>query len=259
MLSELTRFQSPLQVIDQYPGWDRVGNFLEAIIDQGQFQRVADLGGGANPAISANFAQSHALEYCLVDISQDELDKAPSRYTRKICVDLTAPLQDFQSKVGSRNFDMVFSHMFLEHIANPVQAHANMHHLLRDGGIAVHLYPSSYNIPLAVNRLLPEFLTERLARMAQPERDFDGKVGKFPAFYRMCGNSSEKLRRTFEELGYSVLIHAGFVGHVYYRRIPLIRQLESALRPLLVSLRIPMTSAQLLVLQRNGAGMPASH
>ena len=140
--------------------------------------------------------------------------------------------------------------MFLEHVRTPLQVHRNIHSLLRSGGLAVHFYSSPYNVPLGLNRVLPEWVTTTMVRIAQPTRDFDGQLGKFPAYYKMCGNPSGALHRIFESMGYRVLAHTGFVGHTYHDRFPIVRDIELSLRPLLVRFGIGMTSAQLIILQK---------
>jgi hypothetical protein len=140
--------------------------------------------------------------------------------------------------------------MFLEHVKNPLQVHRNIHSMLRRGGVAIHFYPSPNNLPLALNRLIPQGLSRRLVRVAQPQRDLSGIQGKFPAYYEMCGQPSAKLHARFGELGFKVIQHTGFIGHGYYSRFPAVRDIEVALRRVLLGARVPLTSAMLLILER---------
>jgi hypothetical protein len=211
---------------------------------------VIDIGGGANPLLSAEFVRAHGLDYGLVDISQGELDKAPVHYTSKICVDMGASREEFGAALSGRTFDMAFSHMFLEHAQDPRQVHLNIGQSLRERGLAIHFYPSANNLPLALNRLLPESVSASLLRFAHPRRDLDGKQGKFPAYYRMCGNRSPSLHARFREFGYEVLIHTGFVGHNYYSRIRLLDKMEQSMRGPLIRMGIGLTTFQLLVLRK---------
>ena len=247
----LLRFGKTIQTLDDFPGWIDATPFIESIVSQHGYKRIADIGGGANPIISCDFARKNGIDYCLMDISRDELDKAPAHYTNKICIDLTAPTATFLRAIDKEEFDLVFSHMFLEHVRTPVQAHKNIHSLLKPGGIAVHFYPTPYNLPLALNRVLPERLTTAMIKISQPERDLEGHLGKFRAYYKMCGNPGKALHQKFENMGYTVLAHTGFVGHRYYNRIPILRDIEFALRPLLARFSIGMTSAQLLILKKS--------
>jgi SAM-dependent methyltransferase len=238
-----------LDLIDKFPGWQRAPAFLESEISRRRLGCVADLGGGANPLLSESFVKAQQLKYCVMDISSEELSKAPD-YCDKIQIDITAPLNEFCSKVGRDRFDLVFSHMFLEHIRTPEQAHRNIHAMLRPGGIAVHFYPCTNNLPLALNRLIPEALSTQLLRIAQPWRDLSGVQGKFPAYYAMCGNPSKALHARFDNMGYTVIQHTGYIGHGYYSRFPMLREMELTLRRVLLRARLGLTSAVLLILQK---------
>lgn len=238
-----------LDVIENFPGWDRAPALLEKEILQRRLRFVADLGGGANPMLPESVVRARQLEYCVLDISPAELAKAP-RYCDKIQIDIAAAPGEFRTKVPLDRFDLVFSHMFLEHVKDPAQAHENIHAMLRPGGIAIHFYPSPNNLPLALNRLIPQGLSERLVRIAQPQRDLAGVQGKFPAYYQMCGNPSRGLHARFEQMGYRVIQHTGFIGHSYYSRFPIVREVELALRRVLVGARLPLTSAMLLILEK---------
>jgi len=238
-----------LDVIDHYPGWERAPAYLEKQILERGLRCIADLGGGAHPMLPESVIRAQQLEYCVLDISGAELAKAPL-YCQKIQIDITAPPQEFRAKVPLEKFDLVFSHMFLEHVQTPLRAHRNIHAMLRPAGIAIHFYPSPNNLPLAVNRLIPLGLSERLVRIAQPHRDLAGIQGKFPAYYQMCGNPSRALHALFEQMGFRVLQHTGFIGHGYYSRFPVVREVELALRRILLGARLPLTSAMLLILEK---------
>jgi SAM-dependent methyltransferase len=238
-----------LDIIQNFPGWQKARPFLEDEIRRRGLSRILDIGGGANPQLSETFVREQGIAYTLLDISQEELDKAPG-YCRKIQVDLAAPAREFVSKVGENQFDLVFSSMLLEHVREPLAAHRNIYSALRPGGLAIHFFPSAANLPLAINRVLPESVTHRLVRIAQPRRDLNGHQVKFPAYYRMCGSPSPQLQTQFRQMGYKVLRHTGYIGHGYYKRFPLLRDAERALRPILVKLGVPMTGAVLLILQK---------
>jgi hypothetical protein len=145
---------------------------------------------------------------------------------------------------------MVFSHMFVEHLANPRQAHLNIREMLAPGGLAIHMHPLPYILPLFINRLLPEWLTRQMVRIAQPNSALDGNVGKFPAYYRLCMNPSQAARQAFEGLGYRVREHVTYIGHSYYDRLAPLAYLEIKLRPVLAKLRIPLTSVSAIILER---------
>jgi SAM-dependent methyltransferase len=238
--------QPQLDVIDNCPV---ISEFLKKEIGTMGAKSVADVGGGANPTLDSDFVQQHKIDYVVLDISQTELDKAPT-YCRKILVDLTGPPKDFSTCVGEAKFDIVFSYFFLEHVREPLAVHRNIHAALKPGGLAIHFFPTPNNIPLVANRLLSAKLSEFLVSIAQPTRDRKGTQGKFPAFYAMCGNPSRGSHAKFRQLGFDVIRHTGYIGHGYYDRFGLLRRFERALRPILLKAKIPLTSDALLVLRK---------
>lgn len=231
-----------------FPGWARFPDLLEAFIEERPGFSVLDIGGGANPMLSAERAAG--LSYTLLDIDEAELAKASPVYDRKVCADAGMPTDDFVACVGAGAFDLVYSHMFLEHVTDPDQVHRNIFAALRPGGFSVHAFPVNNNLPLAVNYVLPEGLSRKILRIVQPGRDYDGNVGKFPAYYRRCYSPSSRARRYYEQFGYRVVRHEGFAGHEYYLRFPLVRSLGQMHRRLVVAMQIPWICFSLLVLQK---------
>jgi SAM-dependent methyltransferase len=238
--------------LDAFPGWASATPFLESFIEERGLRSVADIGGGANPVLRQAFIDAHGIQHSLIDISPRELELAPA-YRDKVCADVCAGPEAFRSALGERSFDLVFSHMFLEHIEDPIAAHRNIFGILRPGGYAVHLFPTANSLPLAANKLLPTNLATALLKIAQPKRDLAGRYGKFPAFYAMCEAPSAKLHAKFTALGYVVDRHVGYIGHNYYKRFPVIRDVEKQLRSVLVTFNVPLTSFALLILRRPGA------
>jgi SAM-dependent methyltransferase len=157
---------------------------------------------------------------------------------------------NFDRLVPPASFDLVFSHMFLEHIRDPAAVHQNVRSMLKPGGIAIHMFPSPNNLPLILNRLVPEFVSRMLVGAAQPDRDLGGIEGKFPAFYKFCGAPSHRLRAVYESFGFEVVEHVGYIGHDYYLRFPILRDVERRARRSLVRLSVPLTSVVLLVLRK---------
>jgi SAM-dependent methyltransferase len=232
----------------EFPGWLRFDAFLESFVVAGPKFQVLDLGGGANPMLKRSAPQRTG--YDLLDVDQRELSKASLTYDRIICVDATGPNEAFLAAIGDKRYDLVFSHMFLEHIQEPDQLHKNVFAALKPGGRAIHAYPCPTNIPLAINAALPEKITRMMLRFARPKRDLDGKQGKFPAYYRKCYPSSSQSRTYFEELGYHVESHKGFAGHLYYERVPVLRDLEKIHRKFVVATQVPWVCFSLLVLRK---------
>jgi SAM-dependent methyltransferase len=238
-----------LDVIDNFPCWQKATALLKQKVLENNFKKVADIGGGANPLIDGEFIREQGIDYTLLDISQVELDKAPDYY-RKIQTDMTSSPEEFHAHVAKDQFNLVFSHMFIEHVRDPLRMHRNIHAALKPGGLAIHFFPTPYNLPLAANRLLPEWFTGALVSFFQPERDRNGSQVKFPAFYAMCGPPTKALHAQFRKLGFDVIQHTGYIGHDYYQRLPVVRNIERGLRPILLKAGIPLTSDAILILQK---------
>jgi SAM-dependent methyltransferase len=236
-----------LYVTDLYPGFGKEMPLMHAIVKHLGARAIADVGGGAHPMLAPEKLAELNLDCTLFDISQTELDKAATTYKKKQ-VDMCLDPASFAAAVPGGQFDIAVSHDFLEHVQSPSRIHANIRHLLRPGGIAVHMFPSPSNIPLALNHALPEWLSSWLVRMTHPERDLDGFEGKFPAYYQLCGIPRDRTKQIFESFGYKILQYDGFIGHSYYYNIPLLRQFEEFVRPVLAKLRIPLISNVLLIL-----------
>jgi SAM-dependent methyltransferase len=238
-----------LDLIDNFPSDEKAGALLRKIITEHNYKRIADIGGGAKPMLDNEFIRQNGILYFLIDQSPTELEKAAPIYD-KIEADATGGNDAFQKQIGGRKFDLIFSHMFLEHIEDPMQAHRNFYGALNPGGRCVHIYPSPNNLPLTLNRLLPEAISRYLLKVAQPGRDLEGSQRKFKAYYRMCGAPNPALSAAFEKIGYAVEIHTGYVGHPYYERFGPAAALEKRLRKIVHRLQLPLTAGCLLVLEK---------
>jgi 2-polyprenyl-3-methyl-5-hydroxy-6-metoxy-1,4-benzoquinol methylase len=212
------------------------------LIKQFRVRRVCDIGGGANPTLPLETVHALGLEYTLLDISADELAKAPAGY-RKVEADITQ--KDAALPTG---FDLVISMMLAEHVRDGRAFHENVRDMLAPGGVACHFFPTLYSLPLLANRLVPERLASRLLDWFAPR---DDRHRKFPAYYSWCRGPSRRQIRRFERMGYKVLAYRGFFGHDYYVKVPLLRSLHRAFSDLLVRYPVPqLTSRAQVVLQR---------
>lgn len=236
-------------LIENFPAFEKAGAYLKEMILEHRYRTIADVGGGANPVLDDEFILKNDIQYFLIDKSASELKKANALYN-KIEADADSGNDIFQKQIAGRKFDLVFSHMFLEHIENPMQAHRNFYSALNPGGRCVHMYPSPNNLPLALNRLLPAAVSVYLVKMAQPARDLEGSRRKFKAYYRMCGAPSSALSAAFEEIGYTVNQHTGYIGHTYYERFKPAAILERQMRRIVHKFQLPLTSGCLLVLEK---------
>jgi SAM-dependent methyltransferase len=197
--------------------WLGVQQRLADLIRTRNYRRVIELGAGANPTFALDFVTHHGLDYTLLDISQEELDKAPPGY-RTLCADICTEHLEIAD-----TYDFAFSRMLAEHVPSGHRFHHNVYRLLRAGGAAFHFFPTLYAPPFLANYLLPEQLSEWLLHLFQSGRERSGKFAKFPAMYSWCRGPLASQIRSFESLGFAVEEYAGFFGHEpYYRRVPLV-------------------------------------
>lgn len=191
--------------------------------------RVADLGGGAHPFLDRTEIERLKLRYTVIDISGDELAKAPASNDRVI-YDVTSEGSSgvsFETGLAvdlASQFDVAFSVMMAEHIANPEQFHSNVLALLKPGGAALHVFPTLPTLPFIINKLLPEPVTASINRVVSPAKRQER--AKFPAYYRWCRGPMTSSIERFERLGWEVVEYRGFYGHPYYDRLPIVRSLH---------------------------------
>jgi 2-polyprenyl-3-methyl-5-hydroxy-6-metoxy-1,4-benzoquinol methylase len=194
--------------------------FVERLATHPRVKKVCDVGGGANPTLSLDFIKRNELDYVVLDVSAEELAKAPDEYT-KIHADIASPSFD----IAGDNYDLVISRMVAEHVRNGRYFHTNVKRLLVKGGLAFHLFPTLYAPPFVINRLLPEWLSEAMLLLINPNRTQEGKHAKFPAYYSWCRGPTPRQIRKFVEVGYRVEEYIGYYGHHgYYSKVkPLVR------------------------------------
>lgn len=225
------------------PPRDAFSRRVERLVVETGARTVCDLGGGANPVLSADFIARHGLRYLLADVSEAQLAWAPDSY-EKIVLDLAGP--ELRAPVTC---DLAISRYVLEHIAAPETFHANVRRLLVEGGRAAHFFSTLYALPFTANRLLPGPLAERLAGLAIPERETGGREGVFPAYYRWCRGPTRRQLERFERLGFEVEEYVGYFGHSYFRRVATLHRLEYRLARLLVRRPVAaLTSFALVVM-----------
>lgn len=97
--------------------------------------------------------------------------------------------------------DIVFSNMVVEHLKNPSKHFYEIYKILKPGGYIVYSTPCTYNIVVALNRLLPDMLSKKMGVMLTGAEDDD----IFRTFYR--ANSKKKLRAILRTEGF---VEVGF-------------------------------------------------
>lgn len=224
--------------------WKNFQKDLQELILTLKVRRVCEVGGGANPAVSHDFIRDHAIDYSLLDISQEELQKAEPGY-RTFCVDICVSSQ----LPKEEHFDFIFTKMLAEHVPSGRDLHQNIFDLLVPGGYAYHFFPTLFAFPFVVNRLIPERLSAWVLSRVAPRDKV--KLGKFPAYYSWCVGPSVRQIRRLEEIGYEVLQYEGLFGaEGYYDNLPLLKRISALATRLLVTRPNPHLTAFAAVLVR---------
>ncbi|MCD6281686.1 MAG: class I SAM-dependent methyltransferase [Deltaproteobacteria bacterium] len=231
--------------------WGGYQAFLEGLASREGVKRICEIGGGANPALSLEFIREHKLSYVILDISAEELVKAPEGY-EKVQADIASPHLDIPG-----GYDLVFSKMLAEHIRDARQFHENVLSILAEGGIAFHFFPTLYAMPFILNRLMPERLSAILLRTFAPRDSY--RFAKFPAYYRWCRGPTHTQIKRFEALGYEVEEYIGFFGHGYYMGIKPLDKLNSFIADILISHPIPSLTSYAYTILRRCEGPHLNH
>jgi hypothetical protein len=213
----------------------------QLIVEHGP-QRVCEIGGGRSPLFSPEeVAALGVTEYTIVDISAEELALAPAGY-ETVCGDIC----DRDLLPSGGRFDLMFSQMVVEHVADGDLMHRNVLSLLAPGGIAFHFMPTLHYPAFAVNGVLPAWLTGWALR-----RFADRETPKFPAHYSRCFGPTPAMRAYLVGVGYEVVEHRPFYGSIYFERIPGVRSVERAMSRWAARRRSPrLSSFAYLVLRK---------
>ena len=224
--------------------WNNHYAYLTDLIISKNLKKICEIGGGANPLLPLSFIEEHQLEYTILDVSAEELAKAPTGYI-KILGDITDP----EFKLLDKDYDLIFSKMLAEHIQFGKKFHENIKQLLKPGGIAFYFFPTLYSIPFMLNKIIPESLSIKLLRLVSKERT--GNHGKFPGYYNMCYGPTKNQLRLLQSIGYRIEAYTGFFGHNYFKNIRLFNWFNKKLTSFLLNHPVPqLTSYSYMLLTK---------
>ena len=207
--------------VASFDGWHGAASAVETIVGRFGSRSVLEIGAGANPTLPVTTVRRLGLTYTTNDISSDELDKADRAYER-LCHDLS---QSDPPPELRGSYDLVFSRMVNEHVRDGERYYRNIAALLKPGGVTVHWFSTLYALPFVGNRLMPEFISDRILDVLAPRDRSDH--GKFKAYYSWGRGPTRSMIDRLESLGFEVLDYTGYFGHTYYRRrLPMLDFLE---------------------------------
>lgn len=198
-------------------GPDSVAEFealIAALVAKFAPTRTLEVGGGRSPRA---LRETLGLDVVINDISEDELKHLPP-HLETLCMDIsnpTAVTEAFQS-----TFDFIFSRSVLEHVQSVNRSMESTYKLLRNGGIALHYFPTLYCSPFVINKVIPFRLTKPIVDWIRKPQ-----IQRFPALYRGTKTTRAQID-LWRELGFSEVAVWRFYGHNYYDRIPLLRTVD---------------------------------
>jgi SAM-dependent methyltransferase len=205
---------------------------------------VCDVGGGAKPSLGPDEIARARVRYTLLDVSRDELEKAPAGYDLRVG-DITE-----DDSIRDLRADLICSRTTAEHVADPVAFHTNVFRCLNAGGYALHLFPTLYSLPFMANLVLPDGVADAALRRIHAWRTKESASARFTAYYKWCRGPTNRQVRRLAALGYEVVEYAAFFGHGYYNKFRPMLALEQAKTRVLLRHPVPTLTSYAVVLLR---------
>jgi SAM-dependent methyltransferase len=229
-----------------FPGWTAAPQFLSAVIERESSTSVLEIGSGANPTLAPEELEARNIRYTANDRSASELAKASPAYETLVLDMATAS----RTALPRERFDLVFSRMVNEHVADGERYYGNIFDVLRPGGVTAHCFSTLYALPFVVNRVLPERVASRVLDVVNPRDRY--QQDKFPARYSWARGPTRRMLARLSRLGYEVLEYRGYFGHPYYNRPALrpVRALEEAKAAWLCRHPLPALTSYAVVILR---------
>jgi SAM-dependent methyltransferase len=205
--------------------WDNYRGVILGLARHFGLGRLCEIGGGRDPLFLPEEAARLGLAVTVNDIDAYELSLCPEGLS-KARFDIAGDLSEPDARPES--YDLMFSRMVFEHVDGVERAWANIHTLLRPGGVALAFFPTLWNPVFALNHLLPERASRAILHALFPGRRDGGEDPKFPALYDWCRSRDGLLKPMLARAGFADAHIQPFWGHGYFERIPLARELDWA-------------------------------
>lgn len=210
--------------VDNYHrwAWDNYKRVVEELCARLHAKRIVEIGGGRDPLFTLDDVKRLGVEMTVNDISEGELAVLPKGY-KTACFDVAGDISGVANLRG--RFDLAFSRMVFEHVADGRRAWSNLFELLAPGGVALAFIPTLYAVPFILNKLLPDKLAASIVKLLFANRT-DEEDPVFPALYSWCF-TDDRLQRMLSGIGYREVLVLPFYGHDYYESFPVIRDVNA--------------------------------
>lgn len=209
-------------VNDRHWAWDNYENVVRGLVRLMHAHRLLEVGGGRDPLFQADEIRALGIEMTINDISQTELDVLPDTY-HKACFDVAGDISAVADLRG--RFDLAFSRMVFEHVADGQRAWKNLYELLAPGGVALAFIPTLYSLPFVINWLIPDDVAHKIVKALYKNRT-DEEDPVFPARYSWTFASERKMKPMLNAIGYSEVEILPFYGHGYFEPFPIVRDIH---------------------------------
>ena len=219
----LAKALSGLEIVNDHRwAWANYKRTVRDLSAMSTARRLIEIGGGRDPLFDRAEIKELGVAMTINDIASSELAALPEGY-QTACFDVAG---DISCVADLRDrFDLAFSRMVFEHVADGQRAWSNLYKVLAPGGIALAFVPTLYAAPFVLNWLLPDKLAAAIVKSIFHHRT-DDEDPVFPARYSWCFADDARLRSMLSAIGYREIVVQPFYGHGYYRYFPLVRDVH---------------------------------
>lgn len=203
--------------------WENYERVVRHLTQTFGAKKLIEIGGGRDPLFGREALADMKAELTVNDISEKELAELPKGY-RTACFDIAGDLD--AAEVARSGYDLAFSRMVFEHVADGPRGWRNLYRTLSPGGVGLAFVPTLYAFPFVVNWLLPDKFAASIVKLLYRNRTDEGDP-VFPARYSWTVASEKKLKPMLTAIGYRDVMVIPFYGHDYYRPFPVVRDIHA--------------------------------
>jgi SAM-dependent methyltransferase len=213
-----------------YEDWSWRGYRLAilAFAKEYNLTRLMEIGGGRRPLFTPQECAEHGFQTTINDISAVELENMKVDFNTA-CFDISGDISSPGIVKGT--YDLIYSRMVFEHVKDVEKAWANIYELLAPGGVAIAFYPTLYALPFLVNKLIPESVSTKIVDALYGFRKGEDML-KFPAYYDHCYGDEKRVKPMLDKIGFSDSAVLPFYGHDYFKKLPVLREIDNAIHDL---------------------------